>query len=350
MENHGITKEVLLPPAAGNPRNSEASAVLLKDGRLLLAYTRFTGRDMDGGSACIASRLSSDGGRTWTREDRVLVDNEGVLNVMSASLLRLNTGRIAVCYLVKNSQSDCIPCVRLSSDEGESWDDRVRVVSDEGYYGVNNDRLVELSSGRLLVPTHRSPGASGPPEAPVVPPCECMAYLSDDGGASWRRSTTVLAAPPGSKSGLQEPGVIELRDGSVMMFMRTDLGCQYRSFSRDGGESWGPCQPSDLRGPCSPAVIKRIPSTGDLLAIWNTPSPECRRKLPRCTLSSAISKDEGGAWENTKVLEHDLDGSFCYLSLLFTDDRAVMTYGHRHNSFSGGMLKLARADSDWFYV
>jgi len=350
MRDDQITKVQLLPPSEANPRNSEASIIQLKDGRLLLAYSHFYGRDMDAGGAYIAGRFSEDNGRTWTGKDIVLVENEGKFNVMSVSLLRLLSGEIALFYLVKNSQSDCIPYVRISNDEARTWGNRIRVISQEGYYGLNNDRVIQLPSGRLIVPVEFSPGAYGPPEAPIVPPCQSMCFLSDDKGISWHRSQTVLEPLIGSKSGLQEPGVVELKDSSVMMFMRTDLGGQFVSYSYDRGETWTNPVFSSLKGPCSPATIKRIPSTGDLLAVWNTPSAICRRPLPRCTLSTAISKDEGKSWQNIKTLEYDPEASYCYVSLLFVDDKAIMTYAHRHNFFfKGGMLLLTLVDINWFY-
>ena len=79
-----------LPPGAENPRNSEGSFVSLKDGRILFVYSHYTaGSGGDHDPAHLAGRYSSDGGRTWTTEDRVIVENEGGMNVMSVSLLRL---------------------------------------------------------------------------------------------------------------------------------------------------------------------------------------------------------------------------------------------------------------------
>ena len=108
-----------LTPGKGNPRNSEGAFVSLKDGRILFVYSHYTaGKGADDDPACLAGRYSSDGGRTWTAEDRTIVTNEGGMNVMSVSLLRLQSGEIALFYLVKNSGTDCRPVMRLSSDEG----------------------------------------------------------------------------------------------------------------------------------------------------------------------------------------------------------------------------------------
>ncbi len=56
-----------LPPAPGNPRNSEGSFLALPDGRLAFAYSRYVGDDPHDHGACeIAVIYSPDGGEHWT--------------------------------------------------------------------------------------------------------------------------------------------------------------------------------------------------------------------------------------------------------------------------------------------
>src|SRR3954452_11793273 len=114
----GVTVIPVLPPAPGNPRNTEGSFVALRDGRILFAYSHFTGGGDDNDAAMIMGRYSSDGGRNWSSSDVPIVDREGDLNVMSVSLLRLKDRRVALFYVRKNSISDCRPYLRYSSDEG----------------------------------------------------------------------------------------------------------------------------------------------------------------------------------------------------------------------------------------
>src|SRR4051794_10748215 len=65
----GVTVIPLLPPGPGNPRNTEGSFVQLRDGRILFAYSHFTGGGDDNDAATITGRYSSDGGRTWSSTD-----------------------------------------------------------------------------------------------------------------------------------------------------------------------------------------------------------------------------------------------------------------------------------------
>lgn len=148
----GVKKTLELPPSPGNPRNSEGAFLKLRDGRIIYAYSRYCGDSKsDHAAAEIAARYSSDNGATWTKEDEILVKNEGGMNVMSVSLLRLQNGEIALFYLVKNSLSDCRPVMRRSSDEGKTWSESVSCIPDEtGYFVLNNDRVIQLRDGRLL--------------------------------------------------------------------------------------------------------------------------------------------------------------------------------------------------------
>ncbi|MBN1987279.1 MAG: exo-alpha-sialidase, partial [Prolixibacteraceae bacterium] len=141
-------KEIVLrlEPGEGNPRNSEGDFIQLENGRILFAYTRFTSGAGDHASAHLVSRFSDDQGKTWSSEDVLVVPNEGTMNVMSVSLLRLADRRIALFYLRKNSVTDCIPFMRISTDEAKSWSDPVRCIDTTAYFVLNNDRVKQLKN------------------------------------------------------------------------------------------------------------------------------------------------------------------------------------------------------------
>ncbi len=321
------TRVLELPPGPGNPRNSEGAFVTLKDGRILFVYSHYTaGKGGDHDPACLAGRYSADGGRTWSA-DRIIVEQAGGLNIMSASLLRLRSGELALFYLVKTSTADCRPVLRLSVDEGATWGAPVACITDEpGYYVLNNDRAIQLKSGRLVLPVclHTVPGATRMDWQGTV-----MCYLSDDNGRTWRRSRTAQKGygATGKRITTQEPGVVELKDGRVMMFIRTDSGYQYLAYSRDGADSWTPPVASTLAAPVAPASIKRLPATGDLVLVWNDHAsiPESLRKR-RVPLSVAISKDDGKTWQHVKALEGNLAGWYCYIAVHPVDDAVLLGY------------------------
>lgn len=210
------------------------------------------------------------------------------MNVMSVSLLRLQNGDIALFYVRKNSLSDARARMRISKDEAKTWSAPVLCVTDRvGYFVLNNDRVIQLENGRLFMPVslHQTTDTEWSDKGRI------STYYSDDNGSTWQSGVEV---PNPENVWLQEPCVVELKDGRIMMFLRTDAGVQYQSFSEDSGETWILARAGNIPSPRSPASIERIPSTGDLLLVWNNNGTEQRRT----SLCVAISTDEGRTWEN----------------------------------------------------
>jgi BNR repeat protein len=340
----GIEVVLNLDPGPNNPRNSEGDFIQLEDGRILFVYTHFTGGGGDHDSAYLAGRYSSDGGRTWTSEDSVILSNEGGMNVMSVSLLRLQDGAIGLFYLRKNDVYDCIPYLRRSTDEAQTWGEPVRCIPDDGYFVVNNDRVLQLPSGRLIVPA-----SLHSERTEFVNRGKAMCYYSDDNGATWRRSKTVLEAPPDSRSGLQELGVVRLGDGRLMMFCRTDQGSQFRSYSEDDGVTWSQAEPMNLLSPVSPATIERLADTGELLIVWNNHEgidPALKNK--RTPHVIALSSDDGGTWTKHQTLEDNPEGWYCYTAMERVGDHVLLAYCAGDSTIGGlNRTRIVRVSLDW---
>lgn len=336
-----------LEPGPGNPRNSEGDFIKLQDGRILFIYTHYDGESTsDHASAYLAGRYSEDEGQTWSQEDHLVLGNEGDMNIMSVSLLRLADGRIALFYLRKNSISDCIPMMRTSEDEAASWSDPRPVISDrKGYYVLNNDRVVQLANGRLLAPValHKTPDSQWRNGADIY------VYHSDDQGKSWQRSPQV---PNSEGVVLQEPGVVELPNGRLMMLMRTDTGVQYQAYSEDQGDSWSAASPSDIVSPLSPASVARIPGTDDLLLVWNNNlSEDAQTAQLRTPLNIAISRDGGKSWLYEQVLENDPEGWYCYTAITFVGNNVLLAHcaGNRPAGTGLSVTQISKLSLDWVY-
>ncbi len=143
-----------LPSQPGNLRNSEGDFVQLDSGPpALRVYPLRWGRRRPR-PAHLAARISDDDGATWSQDDCIVLPNEAAMNVMSVSPMRPVDGRIALLYLRKESVTDCRPYLRYSEDEARTWSQSVKVIPDEdaAYYVVNNDRLIQLKTGRLVAP------------------------------------------------------------------------------------------------------------------------------------------------------------------------------------------------------
>jgi sialidase-1 len=317
---------VVGPVGPNNPRNSEAAVAQLRNGRLLLGWTEFyAGNGADHGPARLVGRTSGDGGRTWG-EKYTLVENDGGCNVMEVNFMRLRSGALALFYCQKNTEStDCRVMMRRSMDEGRTFGPAKQLSPAGRYTGLTNGRCIRLTSGRILLEAWEGG--------------DSYCCLSDDDGERWSESARVKpeAGP------CYEPACIELRDGRVLMLMRTGLGSQFRSLSGDGGETWSPPEPTALRGSAAPVSVSRIPTSGGLLAIWNHDVDSPAKRSP---LTAAVSRDEGETWERFRNLEDRPGDRWAYPAVTWVGDRALITYFN----YTGGLsLQLKSVPASWFY-
>src|SRR5690606_22389928 len=120
----------------------------------------------------------------------------------------------------------------------------------------------------------------------------------------------------------------------------------------DQGETWSPAERSNIPSPLSPASIERIPSTGDLLLVWNNNGGENESIAGRRTpFNTAISKDDGKTWIHVKTIEDDPDGWYCYTSIHFTDHHVLLGHcaGNRPQGTGLAVTNITRLNLDWIY-
>jgi len=352
-----------LPKTPTATRNSEGDVIRTRDGRFLMAYTLYTGAEDtrygsvdDAAAADIAVRWSTDGGESWSAPTVAVKRPPDCQNVMSVSLLRLRNGTIAMFYCRKKSGRDCRPAMRVSTDEGRTWGAETMCVADAdvGYYVLNNARARQLKSGRLALPLglHRvRTGRNG--EDDWESAAELMCALSDDDGRTWRLSKgrRYVRDAQGKTVVTQEPGLVELKDGRLMMWARTDRRSQWRLFSRDGGETWsgdGP-MPGVVSADLAPATIERL-DNGDLVMTWNDHSgARAQREYAgfRAPMTIAVSRDEGETWIHKKDLYRAEKGLWtCYYSVRQFGDRLWILHCWRDSLSTSRLTEVPLA---WLY-
>ncbi|MGI8982802.1 MAG: exo-alpha-sialidase [Pirellulaceae bacterium] len=328
-----------------HPRYSEGSIITLRDGSLLYATTEFVGGGADHATATIVAKTSTDGGRTWS-EQRTLQENIGKQNVMSVTLRRLSgdeaTAPLGMFFLQKNSQTDLKVLLRISQDEGQTFGEPIVVTPGPGYHIMNNDRVTLLSSGRLVCPISWTDDIFKKGSHLV-----CFCYLSDDDGQTWKRSADQVDQP---RRGAMEPEVVELTNGKLLMTIRTQLGYPALSVSDDGGDHWSAPGRMPLDAPESPATIRTIPATGDLLLVWNkTFVIDQSHGGERTPLTVAVSPDGGRIWRHVRNLETSRDHAYAYTSVLFHKDRVLLSYYVSDNKSGRISSRFRSLPVRWFY-
>jgi lysophospholipase L1-like esterase/predicted neuraminidase len=307
---HRSGSNVRIHPAAAdashdspNPTVLGCSLARLEDGRLLTAYSTPGTAYGKHGSNWIALRGTTDGGRTWSKEE--VIARHPDCQPAHPSLLRARDGTLHVFYLGfkkwgwkdKNPTPDTVSdlwTVR-STDKGATWSPPQRIF--EGYTGATNGAL-ETRSGALMVPFSHYVLNPGRLVSRVV--------FSKDKGATWAAGPALDIGGEGDHGGALEPALIERKDGSVRMYIRTTLGAFYECDSTDGGETWNRPAAGKLEATSAPANLCRL--ADDSIAIaWN-PKTKGRRSL-----HVAFSRDEGESWSAPTMVAHGLSPTYPFV-------------------------------------
>lgn len=176
----------------------------------------------------------------------------------------------------------------------------------DGYVGAIRG-FIQLKNGRLLLAFAKAVPArmeAPPPGTPDFGWNDVVVMYSDDAGKTWEFSENNIKiatnTPNTTRYGAIEPTLLELKDGSLWMLIRTRLGYLYESYSCDSGASWKAPQPTSFISSDSPATLLRL-SDGRIAMFWCSnqrwDDPRSYAIGGREVLHAAISADEGKTWE-----------------------------------------------------
>jgi sialidase-1 len=260
---------------------------------------------------------------------------------MSVSFLRDQLGGIQFFYGVKNSRTNLRFYVRRSSDEAKTWSDPVLITAEPGYHVMNNARVIQLKSGRILCPISFTSEVWTTNET-----FRTVACFSDDGGAHWRRGTGTVSCP---KRGAMEPGLVELDDRRILQIIRTQTGRIWHCYSSDRGDTWTTPSPWSVAAPEAPSTLVRVPGDGRFLLVYNPGFSEGRDHGGRRTpLVAALSKDQGTTWSAPRMIESSPEATYAYVSVTFHKGRALLTFYHEPAETLRTSLRFKSIPLSWF--
>ena len=259
----------------------------------------------------------------------------------SNNVIRLRDGRWAAIVFEPTGlgQGSSIPAICLSSDDGATWTDPVRVTAKNDIYYVMNERLIETSRKTLVVPVARGGGKYEGDNNTAG------CFYSTDGGKTWSVSET-WARLDGER-GMAEPVVAELADGRLLMLARTGKGSHHRSYSDDSGRTWSTPEPTTLTAACSPLAMKTMPD-GRLLVVYDHAEPiRPEAFFPRRPLAYAVSRDGGKTWSKPRLIDDESGQQLIYPSITFLDHGILVVYSSLYASPKGD---FSRPKDGWWKV
>lgn len=206
--------------------------------------------------------------------------------------------------------------VARSVDGGQTWVDVQKLHDD--WTGANRD-MIQTRDGRVVFTSMKLLGHPGRHSV--------MTYASDDGGATWTASNVIDLGGNGHHGGVTEATLIELRDGRLLKYIRTNWGQLWRALSDDGGHHWHPYGPAGIDASSTPAFLERLAS-GRIVLVWNREFPEGQHSwtltggdgnwsaVPasnfRHELSISFSDDECDTWSAPVVIARSDDSEVSY--------------------------------------
>ncbi len=272
------------------------------------------------GQAC----YSTDRGRTWTKPEKLKENVKYAIRLQSSKL-----------------GGPCGKQFCISIDEGKTWEKRGNIQAGDVTGTPYDNTLIQTRSGRLILPVRFTSGAAHSGieakntatgiingvlktiegHAHFPEPDIAFVFYSDDEGKTWHKSEGgIMIWHQEGRGGMwpcDEPSVAGLENGELLMFCRTTLGRIYAARSahtresKNGkeiqikpGQRFDQPQPTLLASSYSPAAVRRVPGTDDIMIIWNQVSgDEIRAGYRRGRLSSAITKDNGITWQHFRTID-----------------------------------------------
>ena len=303
--------------------DGEGDFATLPNGTLVMTYKAFVGGQIGGDwdDAEILARMSTDGGKTWSPSWLVVDKQFGGTNVFQTRLVWLDNGDLGFVYQeCTDGPGSSYVFFRRSTDLGRNWSDPVMISFDrDGFTSAlsSGNCLLRLPNGRLLVFVY---GYEDPEDSFTnTEHYKGFVYYTDDNGYIWNRMDGVINL--GTMS--VEQSAVLLDNGDILVSMRTrEQGRIFQAISTDGGNTWS--QPVAVEGlvtPSSTNTIITVPSTGDVLLLWNNEFATDNGR--RVNQSSAISTDHGLTYKNVKTL---IEGRAIHPVIQFYGRTAVIQY------------------------
>ncbi|MCK4999151.1 MAG: exo-alpha-sialidase, partial [Anaerohalosphaera sp.] len=249
------------PPKVVSPLpDNEATIMRLPDDSLKIFWA-------SKGDKTIKSIASNDNGQTWSDPSTEFAV-PGVTYHPSQALLDSN-GQIHQFFIIFRDGTKRNIDVWMNSTDPQRKKWGTPKCIHKGRVGALRT-VNQLSDGRIILGIHEYPKL---PKPEVTGPMVASVLISDDHAKTWKRNETELFAPifntyNGNSYGAVEPCILDRKDNSLWMLIRTQTGWLYESSSNDRGQTWSLAKPSGFYCTNSPCSFVRL-KDGRVVLMWH---------------------------------------------------------------------------------
>ncbi len=248
------------------------------------------------------------------------------LGKYSNNTIRLASGTIVYTARTNEGNGNYRDVAFVSKDNGKTFEGPFPIQNYLRNRITMNNKLTEGSTGRLFF-------ASGESGDGVEGEGGIRVFYSDDEGRTWTGANMMgldgklitgndEARMDAENTGVncQESRVVELPDGTLRLYVRTDNGFLYYSVSTDNGATWSAeMWPSEFISVLSAFNIERDPHTGDYYMAWeyNNKNDHTTFQYPRTRTGLAVSHDGMQTWEYIGDM-HEVSADykkFCHMNI-----------------------------------
>jgi sialidase-1 len=263
--------------------------------------------------------LSADDGRSWQKVP--IFRDPSKFNIRyERALICTKSGTVIVAFMnmfelanwkwdpkTHDSPDAQLPTyIVRSTDGGQTWEPPQKLHDD--WTGAIRD-MIQLSDGSVVFTSQmllHNPGRHA-----------VVTYRSGDEGKTWERSNVLDLGGVGHHDGATEATLVERKDGTLWMLLRTNWGRFWQAVSANGGKHWHPVGPTMIEAATAPAILERLAS-GRLFIAWNRyyydgtqdyfkyggdfQATATATSNNRQELSIAFSDDDGSTWSEPVVV------------------------------------------------
>lgn len=323
-----------------------------KSGRLWCVF--FSGGNGEGPGNFLVLFTSDNGGKSWVGP-KMAVDSGDppALRVYDGNLWSAPDGKMWLFFSQTYEYFDGIGGVWATytenpNSETPDWSTPQRIAN-----GTAINKPIVLSNGDWMISTYiwDMYAKYDPPENKLFAnhyadelgsEINANVYISRDKGATWEYHGSVPsyeAEKKGDMNDFSESMLVEKKDGTLSMLIRTHLGIE-QSNSDNGGKTWSPSKYAGICNVASRFHIKRL-SSGRMLLVFNNPPDG---GTVRSHLTAALSDDDGATWKY-KLLLDERENSTYPDAVEANDGTLYISYDcGRHRNGNILMAKICEED------